>query len=99
MTYDAAYYEDLRGRVRGALIAVAEQLPEQTAGLIDELIDHNECGVAVEMLSEALVEAGATIDQETITSVDGLVTTMELDRDVAVRLRPLVETHTDGADG
>lgn len=98
MTYDAAYYEDLRGRARGALIAVAEQLPNQTAGLIDELIDHNECGVAVEMLSEALVEAGATIDQQTMASVDALVTTMGLDADVAARLRPLVEERADSID-
>lgn len=98
MTYDAAYYEDLRGRARGVLIAVAEHLSNQTAGLIDELIDHNECGVAVEMLSEALVEAGATIDEQTMADVEALVNTMELEKEVAARLRPHVETRM-GTDG
>ncbi|MGH2585289.1 MAG: MafI family immunity protein [Dehalococcoidia bacterium] len=78
---------------------MAEQLPAKTTGMIDELIDHNECGVAVEMLSEAVVEAEASIAPETLTSVEELVTTMGLDRDVAERLRPFVETATERADG
>lgn len=99
MTYDTSYYEDLRGRARGALIAVAEQVPPKTVGLINELLDSNEHGPAVEALSEAIIEAEATISPETLTSLEGLVVTMGLDRGVAERLRPLVGTSTDRTDG
>src|SRR5687768_5180583 len=56
--------DDLRGRVRGLLITVADQLPVATAGIVDELIDADEQGIAVEMLSEMLVESNAPISPD-----------------------------------
>jgi hypothetical protein len=83
-------HDDIRGRVRGLLITVADQLPAVTAGLVDELLDANEQGIAVEMLSEMLVESNARISPETVAVFAALIDEMELDRLNLERLRPLV---------
>jgi hypothetical protein len=90
--FDASYYEDLRGRVRGVLIATEEFLSRQDATLIDELIDHNESGIALEMLSEMLVEASATVDPQVVEDMERLVRDMKLEPEVAQRVRKLAAT-------
>ena len=85
-----AYHEDLRGRVHGLLIEVADQLPSTTVELVTELIDANESGVALEMLSEMLVESTAEISPTALLMASDLVDTMRLDRANVDRLRPLV---------
>jgi hypothetical protein len=55
--FDASHYEDLRGRVRGVLIAVADAFRPDQLAIVEELIDHNEHVVALEMLVGMLVEA------------------------------------------
>jgi len=89
MTSDAAH-DHIRGRVRGLLIAVADQLPAVTAGLVDELLDANEQGVALEMLSEMLVESNARIPPDVLMVFEEVVDEMQLDRLNVERLRPLV---------
>jgi hypothetical protein len=85
-------HEEIQGRVRGLLIAVAPQLPAVTAGIVDEMIDANECGVALEIMSEMLVESGAAISAETLSNVSSLVDEMGLDQVNVDRLRSRVET-------
>ena len=87
---DSSYYEDLRGRVRGLLIEVAGQLPALTVGLVDEMIDANECGVALETMSEMLAESHAVIAGSTLEGVSSLVEAMGLDALNVDRLIPLV---------
>lgn len=69
---------------------VAEELPPTTVALVGEMIDANECGVALEILSEMLLEAEAQIEPKVLSVVDGLVESMGLDRVNAERLRGLV---------
>lgn len=88
----ASRYEELQGRIRGLLIAVADQLPAVTVGLVDEMIDANECGVALEIVSEMLVESRAVISGQTLSDVAALVDEMGLDRVTVDRLRPCVDT-------
>lgn len=90
MAFDTSNHDDIRGRVRGLLITVAEQLPAVTAGLVDELLDANEQGIAVELLSEMLVESNARISPETIAMFEDVVEEMKLDKANVERLRPLV---------
>lgn len=87
---DASRYDDLRGRVRGLLITLADQLPAVTAGLVDELLDANEPGVAVEVLSEMLLESKARISPGTMAVFEGVVEEMKLDPANVERLRPLM---------
>ena len=82
--------EEIRGRVRGLLIIVAYQLPSRTVEIIDELIEHSESGVAVQILSEMLVESSARISPEYLNLVSQLVARMNLDDIIVERLRPLV---------
>ncbi len=89
MTSDAAH-DDIRGRVQGMLITVADQLPAVTVGLVDELLDANELGVAVEMLSEMLVESNARLSPDDIATFNSLVDYMKLDPQNVERLRALV---------
>lgn len=88
---DASHSEDIRGLVRGILITVAPQLPRGTVGIVDELIDANEPGVAVEILSEMLVQFGAVITVDTLSDVSRLVEIMDMDPVNVDRLRPRVQ--------
>jgi hypothetical protein len=53
-SFNTSHYEDIRGRVLGVLISVAESLSRRQVDLLHELIDQNESGVALEMLVEML---------------------------------------------
>jgi hypothetical protein len=82
--------DDFQGRIRGLLIAIAEQLPEFTVKFIDELIDANEFGVAVETISEMLVDSQAAIQRWVYDVVNELCDAMPLDPINASRLVGLI---------
>lgn len=90
MTCDASGFEELQGRLRGVLIAVSEQLPAFTVGLVDEMIDANELGIALETMSEMLVESNGSIEHHVVAAVERLAEDMALDAINVDRLRPLV---------
>ena len=85
--FDSSYYEDLRGRVRGVLIAVSDMFPSQQVQLLDELIDANESGVALEMLAEMLVEVGAALDGELVRQIERLAHDMGLSPEIGAGLK------------
>lgn len=87
--FDAAYYEAIRGRVRGVLIAVADVFASQQVGLVDELIDANEAGVALEMLVGMLAETHSAVSSEVVHQIERLVMDMELSSDVVEQLKGL----------
>ncbi len=95
MTSASERYDDLNGLARGLLIALADQLPATTVGVVDELLDANELGVAVEIMSEMLVVSNARLDAECIAMFQRAVGNMDLDRAIVDRLRPLVEDLVD----
>jgi hypothetical protein len=90
--WTASQHEEIQGRARGLLIAVAPQLPAVTVGLVGEMIDANECGVALEIMSEMLVESRAAVSAQELTMLSELVETMRLDPLTVERVRPLVAT-------
>jgi hypothetical protein len=90
MNWPASSHEDVQGRARGLLITVAPQLPAVTVGIVDEMIDANECGVALEVMSEMLVESEAVISEEILRQVASLVDELGLDRVNVDRLRSRV---------
>jgi hypothetical protein len=90
--FDAVYYEDLRGRVRGVLIAVAEHLQAQEVGLVDELIEANESGLALELLTVMLVETGVKVDPRVVEQIDQLAGDMGLAQELAERVQRLKAT-------
>jgi len=91
-------FEALQGRLRGLLITVADQLPAFTVGLVDEMIGANECGLALETMSEMLVESEGRIECDVVVAAEELVRLMGLDEVNVDRLRPLVAERPDAED-
>ena len=89
--WPSSYYEELRGKVLALLIMIQDQLPSATVKIVAELVDANEPGVALETMSEMLVESGEAITLESLALVDDLVRTMQLDSVNVERLRSLVK--------
>lgn len=98
MAGNVPYFEELQGRIRGLLISVSDQLPPVTVQLVGEMIDANECGVALETISEMLVESRAEISPDVFAGVRQLAETMGLEPSDVDRLRPLVVSADDNAD-
>lgn len=90
MTRDVPHFEEVQGRLRGLLISVADQLPSVTVQFIGEMIDANECGLALETLSEMLVESRAWISPEALSDISLLVAQMDLASINVGRLKPRV---------
>jgi hypothetical protein len=86
--------DEVQGQVRGLLIIFADQLPSRTVGIIDELIDHDESGVALEVMSEALATSGITVSGETLGLFSEAVARLQLDPVNVTRLnRRVPEPH------
>jgi len=68
---DAAHFEELQGKIRGVLIDVAHLLTASQAGLIEEFIDANELGLALEDLGDALFDAGAKLSPGIVERMAG----------------------------
>ncbi|MGH9120441.1 MAG: MafI family immunity protein [Acidimicrobiales bacterium] len=81
----------MQGRERAILIEVAPELPALTVGIVHEMIDANEYGVALEVMSDMLVESDAVISEKTLSDVALLVDEMGLDVINVDRLRSRVE--------
>jgi hypothetical protein len=63
--YDAAYYEDLAGRLYGLLIGLGDRLNGEQARLLHHFIDVGEYGLALEEIAGALAQDTiAVTDQE-----------------------------------
>jgi len=89
-TFDGSRQDDVDGRLRGLLIELGHLLTPVTVGLTHEMIDASESPIALDMMSEMLVEAGASLDRRTVDEVADLATAMGLGREAAARLEPLV---------
>jgi hypothetical protein len=74
--FDATYYEDMRGRARGLLIAVAGRFTAAEVAVIDELIDANEPGVALEMLCQMLADSDVPVETRIIDQLSCLAREM-----------------------
>lgn len=83
--------ELVRRHAVALLTDVRPRLSDVTAAYVDELLDANEFGLAVETISDALVSTQAAISRTTLHDVAWLVDTMRMEPDVVDRLRPLAE--------
>ena len=86
--------ENLRKRARAVLVRVADRFPPVEIGLLDELIDANEPGVAIEILSQLLAESGTAHERQVIDEIADLVPTLGLDTEVVSRLARLERRHS-----
>lgn len=88
--FDASYYEEIRGRARAALISVERSLERAQVSMLDELIDHNESGVAIEMMTAMLAESHASLTAEQSAQIERLVREMGLNESVARQAQAMV---------
>lgn len=76
--------------MRRLLMTLDSSLPRKDAEFIAELVDANESGVALQVLSNVLLDVDARLEQATIDEIASLVQTMGLDSNVSEQLRGLV---------
>jgi hypothetical protein len=81
---------DIIGRLLALLPVFADQLPAITLEVLRELLEANEPGVAVEILSEVLAEEDARIAPPAFAALEEAASELDLAPSVVDQLRPLV---------
>jgi len=76
---DVTYYEEISGILRGLLIRLDDRLPRGDQILINEFIDANELGLALEQMTDALAEDDRPISAQERADVLGLADRMQMD--------------------
>ena len=76
---DAAYYEELQGRLSGLLILLQDRLGAGRAGLMHHVIEVGEYGLALEEIAGGLAQARAPITGQERDTMLALVMTMKMD--------------------
>lgn len=81
-----SYYDDIRGRLHGVLIATCSCLREWAVKAVSDYLDYNELGLALENLTEALAASSVPVSSETVEALCSLAGKMEMEYDVASAL-------------
>jgi hypothetical protein len=89
---ESRYHYVLRRRLYAILIPVEPWFGEERIAHINRLINTNEFVVALETISDLIVEVGARIDQTTLGEIERLADGLELPERVVDQLRPLLES-------
>jgi hypothetical protein len=84
------YYLDLQRRLR-VLLGARRQPPAQDIDFVSEFVEANEQGIALEVLSNLVVERRVALRSSTFEEIEALVRTMGLEREVVEQLWGLVE--------
>jgi hypothetical protein len=86
MGFSREYYQEIEDGLRAVLAGVADLLPVDTVAFVDDMLDHNELGIALEVMVEALVESRAAVRKDLVGDLSDLARTMQLDLDVGAAL-------------
>jgi hypothetical protein len=84
-------YEGRKARLRAFISSVADFLKPTTVDLAREMVDANEAPLALDLISEMLVDANARISAKTFAEFGELAKSLDLDDTAIERLQPLVE--------
>jgi hypothetical protein len=76
---DAAYYEDLQGRLFGLLILLEDRLGAKLAGLMHHFIEAGEYGLALEGIASILAQERTPIADQERDAMLALVATVRMD--------------------
>jgi hypothetical protein len=88
---DSSPHELQASRLHELIARLSDQLAPDTVELANEMVDANEAPIALEMISEMLVERQARIASKVFDEIEDLAAGLGLDLAVSERLRPLVE--------
>jgi len=72
----AVYYQEMQRRLRGLLASVAGMLESEPTRQIEELIEANEVGLALEFTVDYLVGADRPVPADVLAEIDDLAHTM-----------------------
>jgi len=75
---DAAYYEDVAGRLRGLLVRLEDRLLRKDVTLIAEFVDANELGLALEQMADSLSEDEQPLSADERADLLALVERMQM---------------------
>ena len=76
---DAAYYEDLAGRLYGLLIGLEDRLDRHDARQLHHFIEVGEYGLALEEIAGTLAHAPVPITEQERNDMLALTATMDMD--------------------
>ena len=76
---DRAFYEEIAGKLLGLLIRLDDRLAGEAVTEIAQAIDHNELGVALEWIADALSEKEQPLSADERADMLALVDRMEMD--------------------
>jgi hypothetical protein len=79
---DAAYYEDLAGRLYGLLIGLDDRIGSEQAQLLHHFIEVAEYGLAVEEIAGTLAQDAIAITDQERTDMLALAVRMKLEDDL-----------------
>jgi len=80
-------YGEIAGVLRGLLVRLDDRLPDMDVTLIDEFIDVNELGLALEQLADVLSEDEQPLTAEERADMLALVDVMQMGDRVSQALR------------
>jgi hypothetical protein len=83
---DRGYYEEIAGLLHGLLIRLDDRLPRNVVTEIADYIDHNELGLALEWMADALREHGQPLSADERADMLALMHRMKMDDAVAQAL-------------
>jgi hypothetical protein len=69
---DAAYYDELRGRVYALFVVVTDRLSVDCREMVAEFLDRAEYGLAVEWMAATLAETKAALSDDERTTFRAL---------------------------
>lgn len=91
MSVDPSAHELQAERLHALIGRLSDQLAPDTVRLADEMEDANEARIALDMVSEMLVEREARVAVEVFDEIRDLAAGLGLDPGVTASLKPLIE--------
>jgi hypothetical protein len=82
---DAAYYEELAGRLYGLLIGLDDRMDSEQAQLLHHFIDVGEYGLALEEIAGTLAQDAIAITPQERAEMLALAARMNLEGDLVLR--------------
>jgi chromosome segregation and condensation protein ScpB len=89
--YSNKYHQEMQQKVSAILILTSSSISREQLALFSDLVDANEYGIALDMLTEALASSGTKIDAAAFRDIQSLSEQMKLEPEVVDRLRPIVQ--------
>jgi len=86
---DPVKYEENKGRIQGMLILLDRYLPKEQIPYLQEFIDHDEAGLALDRMLSAIIERNEPIPDDLVHQFESMANLMYPGKDAQGRLARL----------